>query len=1043
MSLSIEQIVERLDVRPFLEGLDIEFQKATKQGSQFYCRCPFCFEDKKLWVAVSGDKKGAWKCHKCDEKGSIVGLISRLKGCSKGDAVAAMKAAAGIDDDGPRPVKSRPVQSKKKPQNDIPENFPADTSVSEHPAGEELSGGEKSGGEGPSEERASVNSLISSGEELPGAAGEELPGKAEEATARGAARPRDIYTNFVRVAVLTDAHRAELRAKRGFSDATIDDLCFRSGGPHNVTIIEQLREEFSDQDLTRAGLLIEVNGVLVYNDQLLGDQVLIPYLEGDRNEVYHLRPHKLGFKGIAPEAYCHWLLRGQPAEVVLTEGEFKAAALHQLGIPAIALPGISSFGNIYFDRLVECLRDAGVKRVTVIFDNEIKDDPALSNYKERPEDRYDTQLWSYLMGYKLHRAGFTARVGWLPDAWRGENGKTDWDGALAAGHTREEFLEVIEAAVTPREFLEERLPDDARRIVRRKITRHFSNNPVKRQFNKYVIARSNRGESWEETISNFVINIRSSFFTSEGVIRNVQLVNEYGETSEIFSLAPSDMAGLNEFKKFAFSKGNYVFKGNTTDLLLIWESEFMRDTGDLVYKPDRIGYVGNGVWLFGGLAVKEGKVYEPDSDGIFWIDGKGYKPESIKLNFRGESVEDSIPTLSKQLPPSADLELIADRLKETVGGYEAYVAIGWAIATIFRRDIYDKYKSMPILFAHGKRESGKSTFMRWVMALLGLEMEGMGIAETSQNFIARALSYYSSLGCWFDEYRNENKVTQKDGYFRSAYDGHSAGKGTATAFQTRGFDVRAAVAMSGEELPRDNGLFTRLIPLQISTYKRSRAWYEWFNRHSRGLSYLSYYLITNYDALKPKVLQAAQELKDVLVQLDISDRAAQNWGICAGAFSAVIKKDPDFVKWVLKACQDIKQTGEQEHMLNQFLTDLSILVSEDEIGERYIKVDLNGKLIIWLSGAYNIWAKHYRSRTGKEPFDEQSIRKYLQEEPYCLGIAKVRLDKVPRNVVLLDIGKSPDAVAEIAESLGGWIAGEEEAQPGKLSSETMRKDFDN
>ena len=51
------------------------------------------------------------------------------------------------------------------------------------------------------------------------------------------------------------------------------------------------------------------------------------------------------------------------------------------------------------------------------------------------------------------------------------------------------------------------------------------------------------------------------------------------------------MAGLNEFKKFCFSKGNFVFEGNTQDLLNVWKLEFLRDIGDLIYMPDRIGYI--------------------------------------------------------------------------------------------------------------------------------------------------------------------------------------------------------------------------------------------------------------------------------------------------------------------------------------------------------------------------------------------------------------------------------------------------------------------
>ena len=58
--------------------------------------------------------------------------------------------------------------------------------------------------------------------------------------------------------------------------------------------------------------------------------------------------------------------------------------------------------------------------------------------------------------------------------------------------------------------------------------------------------------------------------------------------------------------------------------------------------------------------------------------------------------------------------------------------------------------------------------------------------------------------------------------FPQCYNRQYTGEGTATAFQTRGFDVSGTIAISGEELPRDNGLFTRCVILQMSAYKRSR-----------------------------------------------------------------------------------------------------------------------------------------------------------------------------------------------------------------------------
>ncbi|NPV30734.1 MAG: DUF3854 domain-containing protein [Firmicutes bacterium] len=754
----------------------------------------------------------------------------------------------------------------------------------------------------------------------------------------------------------------------------------------------------------------------------LGDRCSQDAVEGGSEvEVYYIRPHKLGFEKLPPQVYCRYFLQDHPEHVVLTEGEFKAAALWQWRIPAVAVPGVSSFGGKHLDRLVALLREFGVKKVTVIFDNEIKDNPEYPNYKPKVSDRYDTQLWAYLMAYKLGRAGFDTRVGWLPDEWRVQ-GKIDFDGALAQGRTREEILNVIARAKTPQEFLES-LDEEARRVVQRKVNMHFTRLNIRREFNRYVVTRYRNGEPYEETISNFVINIKSSFFTPEGVVRNVQFVNEYGEASDIFPLDPSDMAGPGEFKKFCFSKGNYIFEGRGEDLINIWKLEFARDTGEFIYMPDRIGQISDHLWLFGNLAIKKGKVYWPDNDGIIWVEGRGYKPQSLQIGLDGSRTEESIPSLSTK---PVDIVDIAQKLKQTVGGYEAYVAIGWVIATLFNRKVFEAFRCLPILFIHGKRESGKTTFLHWIMNFFGLDTEGIGLAETSQNFITRALAYYSGLGVWFDEYRNEANIIKKDGFFRSAYNRQLSGKGTPTAFQAKGFAVNACVAISGEELPKDNGLFTRCVPLQISEYKRDRTWFDWLNKNCYDFSGFTYHLLLNYDHYAEKIIANIRELKDALSKRDISDRTATNWAICAGAFDAVVLQDDDFIRWVEKVCQEMKRTSEQGHMLNQFWNDVSFLVSENEIDGRHMRVTGDRLLYVWLHAVYEKWAIHYRKKTGREPFDKASIMKYLKEEPYYVSHGEnKKLEGSTRAVWTFDLNQAPEVLREIEEMLSKkrWAGG--------------------
>lgn len=982
-------ILSQLNIEDYFSTQGIVFGKLSKRG--WYVDCPFCGSKEKLSIS----KKGTWGCFKCGKKGNAITLYAGLNSCSNGDAVKAIKEHLGIVDDyGDYRSNVVPLKAVKK-----------DVLINSAPPLED--------GGGPSEELGSDGGPDENG------SGQASAGS----TAREAVRPRDIYAHLVRVTALSDAHRQELRTKRGLQDAIIDRLAFRSGGEYMVSVIETMRETFSDADLLAAGLLHEVNGVMAYNRQLLEDRVLIPYLD-EHGAVYHVRPHKLGFKDVDAQLYSPYLLRDKPHEIVLTEGEFKAAALLQLGIPAIGIPGTSSFSDKNYDRLLELLDQFEVQKVTIIFDNEVKDDPSLPSYKEKPEKRYDTQYWTYVMAWKLAndktRRTFVTRIGKLPDEWREKHtGKIDFDTALATGKTREDMLKVIDEAVTPREYLNS-LDGEEKRIVQRKVTTHFKKLPVKREFNKYVVTRSagKNEDAWVQTISNFVINIRSSFVTPEGIVRNVQFVNEHGEKTDTFPLEPGEMAGLNEWKKFCFGKGNFVFKGNGEDLINIWDLEFGRDTGDLVYMPEQIGRVKKDLWLFGNVAIRDRKIIYPDEEGIFWIDGAGYKPQSLDID-ADESSTSLIASLNMK---DVDIGQIAERMKHCIGGYEAYIAIGWALATIFSDDIFKAYKCFPFIFPHGVKGSGKTSLLRWIMAFFGIETEGFSLPGSSPVHITRQLSYFSSLGIWFDEFRNDKNVMDKNGHLRSAYNRQSVGKGIKKAFGTRGYKVRGTLTISGEELPKDAGLFSRCIPLQISAHKRNRQYYDWLQKNYPTFSGFTRELVLNYAELLPKVLGAIEELKAALVVRNIPDRTAENWAICAATFETLVVKDDGFIRWVEKQCQQWKLIEEDENALNIFFDDLNVMLAKKELDDTFIvsNMDEQGRrvLYLWYNGLYNAWATEYRKKTGREAFDKATILKYLQDEPYYLEYSrnKINFKGTRRAAHVIDVGQGTLTIKEIAET---------------------------
>lgn len=320
--------------------------------------------------------------------------------------------------------------------------------------------------------------------------------------------------------VLNSSDRAKLKVRRGFSERTIDTLGFRSNQRANKIHLENLAQEFSVEALLNEGIYVADRAIgHKPNAQLLGwgitnkkddkgqrawewtDPPLIPYLS-EEHEAYYIRPHKGGVAKPRDEdddtfcsshVYCPFLisdLNGAfDGTVVLCEGEFKAAALYQCGIAAIAIPGVTFVRNpIFRAELLDLLRRFAVTDLIVCFDNEVKDDPKFADkYKPDPWDRWDTPMWAEYIAIDLQREYFASikgsvRIGILPDELR-ENGKADLDGVLAgfvARHGLEEgtlqarrlFQTVIEEA-RPRQQARELFPSESRRIIECKLQRLF------------------------------------------------------------------------------------------------------------------------------------------------------------------------------------------------------------------------------------------------------------------------------------------------------------------------------------------------------------------------------------------------------------------------------------------------------------------------------------------------------------------------------------------------------------------------------------------
>lgn len=272
--------------------------------------------------------------------------------------------------------------------------------------------------------------------------------------------------------------------RRGCKSTTSQALMFRSNPRANRGRLLDMAKRIAKQELLDSGLFMRMKdkkGQIKPNSQFCGagikrkaklgekpernewmdkdgniwgwcEPILIPYFD-EMGRIIGLRPHKGG--GLAntvtgsPRVYIPRVPRQDGKQiseifprVIITEGEFKAAALYQtvgaLRIDGaepygvVAVPGIW-FGQSYTIReeLDQWLRDVRCRVVKVAYDNEDKSNPDLASFKTDRRKRFDAEICARVLASdianKLHIRGEVCR---LPDSWRNEKGKADWDGAL-------------------------------------------------------------------------------------------------------------------------------------------------------------------------------------------------------------------------------------------------------------------------------------------------------------------------------------------------------------------------------------------------------------------------------------------------------------------------------------------------------------------------------------------------------------------------------------------------------------------------------------
>ena len=261
----------------------------------------------------------------------------------------------------------------------------------------------------------------------------------------------------------------------------------------------------------------------------------------------------------------------------------------------------------------------------------------------------------------------------------------------------------------------------------------------------------------ETPITNYLIEIVYRVRTHEGCERHVRFRNFAGETTDVFEMPSTAMASPGEFRKYALSKGNFLFIGSQIQLNDLWEFHFDQDEGKEIFEPTHVGYVEqHRCWLFGDLVVKGHKVYEPDSQGIVWVGDQGFRPRG-STGRNDETYELPQVTVLKHAEAEELLDRVLQLLKTNLG-YQGWLVVGWVFALLHSKEIFSRLKCFPGLFLYGRFQGGKNTLAGWIMSFFGLSTQpSKSFSESTQTAINRLFAVNSSMPVWLDEFRHTSQ----------------------------------------------------------------------------------------------------------------------------------------------------------------------------------------------------------------------------------------------------------------------------------------------
>ena len=108
-----------------------------------------------------------------------------------------------------------------------------------------------------------------------------------------------------------------------------------------------------------------------------------------------------------------------------------------------------------------------------------------------------------------------------------------------------------------------------------------------------------------------------------------------------------------------------------------------------------------------------------------------------------------------------DFATLAWRAHDMVGGWNAYLGLGWVFSCLAAPEVFAKHRAFPGYWIHGEVKQGKSTWAEVLMRCLGYPCAPSGVSLESSTAAGgeTVMQQYSQLPAWFEEAQGTIKET--------------------------------------------------------------------------------------------------------------------------------------------------------------------------------------------------------------------------------------------------------------------------------------------